>query len=66
MMTARRVSCVMAFSLGVGGLLRVVVAAAVEIDRGMLPPSAGVENRAARRPRVAITLLRPRTPRRHG
>jgi len=56
----------MAFSLGVGGLLRVVVAAAVEIDRGMLPPSAGVENRAARRPRVAITLLRPRTPRRHG
>jgi hypothetical protein len=36
----------MAFSLGVGGLLRVVVAAAVETDRGMLPPSAGVENGA--------------------
>jgi hypothetical protein len=44
MMTARRVSCVMAFSLGVGGLLRVVVAAAVEMNRGMLPPSAAVEN----------------------
>jgi hypothetical protein len=44
----------MAFSQGVGGLLCVVVAAAVETDRGMLPPSIGVENGATPRPHAAI------------
>jgi hypothetical protein len=46
----------MAFSLGVGGLLRVVVAAAVEMNRGMLPPSAAVENGAARAARPWLTF----------
>jgi hypothetical protein len=56
----------MAFSLGVGGLLRVVVAAAVETDRGMLPPSASIENGAAPSSREPSVLFRLRTPRGHG